>query len=122
MAPDFKDWKAQAAKTASTGPFGLTAAQWAESKRLSRLAIVKLDDLTASDPWLVYRASVEAMLAQDRAALETKQAEILAPTAVGERLLTLKLEAAELAGRIAAREEDLAVPAQWKAQAGEGAA
>src|SRR3990167_9031332 len=106
MAPDFKDWKAQVAKTSPAGP-GFTTAQWAQARRLSRLAIIKLDDLTASDPWLVYRTSGGALLAQDRSNLQFKRAAFLEPIAVGERLLILKLEAAELAGRIAAREEEL---------------
>src|SRR3990167_6481194 len=101
MTVDYKDWKA--AQPAPAGPFGLTPAQWAEGKRLTRLAIVQLDDLVAGDTWAVYRRSIEALLEQDKAGLIMLTEEILAPTTVGDRLLTCKLAAATLAGRIAAR-------------------
>ena len=120
MAVDFKDWKASL--PAPAGPFGLTAAEWAETRRLQRIAVVKLADIETLDAWVIVRRSIEALLQQDRDALAAKQAEILSPTSVGDRLLVLKLDAATLIGRIAAREEDLAVPAQWTAQARDGAA
>jgi hypothetical protein len=114
--PSYREWleaeQAHQAAEASSSPW--TPEAVAEQRRLQRMVIVKLEDLEHDDDWGILRKSIEALRATEVAALAALQAQILAPEAVGDRLLVLKAEAARLAGRVSMAEDVLAIPDRWK--------
>lgn len=85
--------------------------------RALRTLGTQMDDLVGADAWATVRKALDAALSGERTAQAALRDRILAPDAVGDALLKLKLEEQRIAGRIEGLELALRVPTRYQEMA-----